>query len=87
MQGGRVGGDQRRSLRGKSAERALIAAASARRVRRILVVDLDAERRGIAEGRLELHGDGGRIGRGDEGGGKRLVIGNGEELEDQRQRD
>ena len=52
--------------------------------RRALAVDFDAKCGGVAEGRLEFGGDGGRIGRGVGGGGQRLMIGNGEKLDEER---
>ncbi len=60
-QGGKLRRDERRRLRGKPAERALIVAMTRRRDRRALVVDLDAKRGGVAEGRLEIGGDPRRV--------------------------
>ena len=58
----RVRRNQRRRLRGKPAERALIVAMAGRRERRALVVALDAERCGVAESRLQVGDDLGRVG-------------------------
>jgi hypothetical protein len=58
-----------------------------RRSRRALVVDLNAECGRIAEPRLEIGGNPGCFGLRHSGRGKRLVIGNGEKLDYQRQRD
>jgi hypothetical protein len=55
------------------------------RLWRSLVVDLNAECGRVAEPRLEIGGDPGCLGLPHSGRGKRLVIGNGEKLDYQRQ--
>ena len=87
--GGAVRRDKRGDLRGEPAERALIVAMAGRgeRRRRALVVDLHAQKRGVSEGRLQVGGDRSRIRARDPGRGQRLVIGDGDELDNERQRD
>src|SRR5271166_315284 len=56
-QSGKLRRDERRRLRGKPAEPALVVAMARRHDRRALVVDLDANRGGVAEGRSEIGGN------------------------------
>jgi hypothetical protein len=90
VQAKRQGGDFRRDqhgrLRRELAERALIVTMTGWRLWRALVVDLNAECGRVAEPRLEIGGDPGCLGLLHSGRGKRLVIGNGDKLDDQRQR-
>jgi hypothetical protein len=88
-QGGQVRRDKRYGLRGKSAERALIAAMAGRRGlnRSLVVVDLDAELGGIAKERLKLGCDRRVIGAGESGRGHRRRGRSGEQLNDKRKGD
>ena len=51
-----------------------------------MVVDMRAESRRVAEDRLELGGDRGVIGADEGGRGERRRVGNGEKLNDERER-
>ena len=84
-----VGRNERRSLGGNPAQRTLVVAMIARRLRRgrALVIDMGAEAGGVAEYRLEIGGDRRRVGARRSRPGQRLLVGHGDQLDDKRKRD
>ena len=88
-QGGQLRRNKRYGLRGKAAERALIAAMARRRVlgRSLVVVDLDSELGGVAKERLKLGGNRRVIGAGEGRRGDRRRRRGGEKLNHKRERD
>ena len=85
---GRAGAKQRRRLCGELAERAMVVAVTRRGSGAALTVGLDAERRCVAERRPERRRDRGHIGGRLRRDRRRpgLVIGDRDELEEERQR-
>ena len=85
---GTSGGDERPHLREEPAQRALIVAVavSVMARRRAFVVDLHAQERDVAEGRLEIRDHRRRVRVREFGRRPGLVIGDGDELYDKRAR-
>jgi hypothetical protein len=88
-QGRQIWRDKRYDLGGKAAERTLIAAMAGRRVlgRSLVVVDLDAELRGVAKQRFKLGSNCCVIRSGESGRGQSRRRRGGEKLNDERKRD
>lgn len=86
-QGRQVWRDKRHSLSSEAAERTLVAAMAVVLGGRLIVVDVKAKFRCIAEQRLEFGGDRRVIGAGESGRGKSRRRGGGEKLNDERERD
>ena len=75
-QSGKLRRDQRRRLRGKPAERALVVAVPGGGQRSALAVNIDAKRSRVPERRLEVGGDLGCFGLRELGRSQRLMVGN-----------
>jgi len=83
-QQGKVWNNQRRRRSREAAERAVVIAVTGRRARHALVIDIDAQRCGVTEDRLEFGRDARCVARCGKRCAQRLMIGNEKKLDQQR---